>query len=72
MGVMPWHRDRLTAEEIQQLWKGFRWRQREIRRALASGVNLLMAAWVGGDQVPERKEISDWMSALDPGEDDGS
>jgi len=68
MGVMPWDRDRLTAEEIRQLWSGWEWRQKRLAWALAGAAQVIGACWAGKD-APEAKDTWEYLGW--GGEDDG-
>ena len=60
MGVLPWDRDRLTAQEIQELWDGFEWRQKRFAWALAVTAQIVGACFVGKD-APDAEDTWPWV-----------
>jgi hypothetical protein len=67
MGMMPWDRDRLTPDEIRQLWTGFEWRQKRFAWALAGAAQIVGACLT--KDAPEAKDT--WGYVGFGGEDDG-
>jgi len=67
MGLLPWDRDRLTAQEVQDLWDGFRWRQKRLAWAMAGAAQVIGACFAGKD-APEAKDT--WGYIGFGGEDD--
>jgi hypothetical protein len=60
MGLMPWDRDRLTPQEIRELWEGFQWRLKRQAWMAAAAAQVVGACWAGKD-APEASDTWEYI-----------